>query len=121
MRTPVLAAALAAILAACAGTADPGGPPVDEARVGLVEWDITASATRLADGPVSFDVTNAGTTAHDLRIEADGRQLAATPLLDPGQGATLTVDLVDAERVLLICAVPGHRKQGMRRQLPVGP
>lgn len=109
------------VVAGCAGPPDPEKPPAAEARVGLVEWDITASVTRLAAGPVTIEVTNAGTPAQDLRIEADGRQPAATPLLDPWQRTTLTADVADAKQVLLTCTLPGHAAQGMRRQLPVGP
>jgi hypothetical protein len=100
------------------GTARAGGPPVAQARVGLIEWEITTTARALAAGPVTLDVTNAGTTVHDLRIKGD-RADGQTARLGPGQTATLTIDLAGERRVELWCTVPGHRSQGMDTHLSV--
>jgi hypothetical protein len=40
--------------------AQPVGPPATQARVGLIEWDITTSSNVLAEGDVELAVTNAG-------------------------------------------------------------
>src|SRR5713226_9570483 len=55
-------------LTACGSAGAPlgTGPPVAFARVGLVEWRIATTAGALVGGPVTLEVTNAGSTAHDL-------------------------------------------------------
>jgi hypothetical protein len=106
-------------MSGCHGATPPaGGPPVAHARVGLIEWEITTTAGALTAGPVTLDVTNAGTTVHDLRIKGD-RADGQTARLGPGQTATLTIDLAGERRVELWCTVPGHRSQGMDTHLPV--
>ncbi|HMC43559.1 MAG TPA: hypothetical protein VKI20_11165 [Acidimicrobiales bacterium] len=95
-----------------------GGPRADHARIGLIEWEITASAGKLVAGPVTLQVTNAGTTAHDLRVQGR-RAVAQTVILAPGQSATLAVDLTGERQVQLWCTVAGHRAQGMHRRIPV--
>lgn len=107
------------LLAGCGGAASPaGGPPAGEAKVGLIEWEITTSAPALLAGPVVLEVTNAGSSAHDLRVEAGGVD-AALATLAPGEGATLELDVPAGSEALLYCTLPGHRTQGMERRLPV--
>ena len=59
-----------------------------------------------------------GGTVHNLTIEEGpdpekpSRELAATPDVQPGDSAELTVDL-DPGAYALVCTVPGHREQGM--------
>lgn len=119
MRLAAGALGLAVLTAACGSTdADAAGPAASTTRVGLIDWEITTAAQTLQSGPVTLDVTNAGATEHDLRVSGE-RVDAATPVLAPGEQATLVVDLDGESRVLLWCSVPGHRAQGMERRLPV--
>ncbi|MDP8978501.1 MAG: cupredoxin domain-containing protein [Actinomycetota bacterium] len=107
-------------VAGCAGTAPSDtGPAASQARVGLTEWEVATSASALSQGPVRLRVTNAGATAHNLVISGeDGR--VESPLLAPGEQASIAVDLAGEDEVLLWCDVPGHREQGMERAVPVG-
>jgi uncharacterized cupredoxin-like copper-binding protein len=110
--------ALLAFSACNGSTTQSGGPRSDHARVGLVEWEVTSSVRALAAGPVTLQVTNAGTTAHDLRVR--GRRAdKQTVVLAPGQTATLQVDLTGERQVELWCTVAGHRAEGMDRRIPV--
>jgi hypothetical protein len=112
-----LLVALAMAATACSSAAGPAiGPPADTARVGLIEWDITASAEALTEGTVTLEVTNAGTTAHDLRISGGGQE-KATPMLPAGDTATVTIQVDAGDEMVLWCSVPGHREQGMERRL----
>jgi nitrite reductase (NO-forming) len=108
------------ILSGCqGGAAAVSGPPVTDARVGLVEWQVATSAGALKAGPVTLQVTNAGTTEHDLRVRGvhvDGH----TARLSPGQKTVLSLDLTGERRVELWCTVPGHRAEGMHTTLRVG-
>ncbi|MBW3601148.1 MAG: cupredoxin domain-containing protein [Actinobacteria bacterium] len=118
--TRVLRLVLLLAVAGCAATATPAaGPAATQARVGLTEWEVATSAPALSERPVRLTVTNAGATAHNLVVSGgDGR--VASPLLAPGEKASIAVDLTGEDEVMLWCDVPGHREQGMERVLPVG-
>jgi hypothetical protein len=118
LRSAVLLTLMLAV--GCASTnAQPLGPPAAQARLGLIEWDITTSAEVLADGDVELVVTNAGATVHDLRLVGE-RTDEHIDVLDPGEAATVRLDLEGERRLQLWCTVPGHRGQGMERSLAVG-
>jgi hypothetical protein len=119
-RWVTIVVACAFLAAACGGEEGGGvsGPPTAEARIGLIEWEVTSSAGALLDSRVTLVVTNAGSTAHDLRVRGDGVS-ARTPLLSPGQRATLTVDARGQRQLELWCGVAGHRAEGMHRTVPV--
>jgi uncharacterized cupredoxin-like copper-binding protein len=68
-------------------------------------------------GPVTLDVVNEGTTAHDLAVEGDGVD-DKTKLLEGGQRAKLAVSLKPGT-YKLYCTVPGHEQQGMKADLAV--
>lgn len=107
----LLAAAL--LLAACSSSpVESSVEPTGQVRVGLTDFEITSSAPVLVDGDVTMKVTNAGATAHDLRIV--GRAVDAhVPLLAPGESTSLTLDVGGEQQLRLWCTVPGHRAQGM--------
>ncbi|GAA4431253.1 hypothetical protein GCM10023169_35600 [Georgenia halophila] len=93
-----------------------GGPT--EVRVGLMEWGIEIAADELAAGETTLVVTNAGATGHDVAVEGAAGSWR-TPVLGPGEQATLTITAVAGEQLQLICTVPGHAEQGMRTELAV--
>jgi hypothetical protein len=111
--------ALLVVAAGCTtSSAQPAGPPAEAARIGLIEWDVTTSSQVLADDEVELVATNAGTTAHDLRLVGE-RTDAYVELLQPGETADLQLDLEGERTLQLWCTVPGHRDQGMARSLSV--
>ena len=117
--TRSLVVALAIVMVGCSPATQPTqGPPTDTARIGLTEWDITSSATALTDGLVTLEITNAGTTTHDLRV-SNGDREEASPMLAPGETFRLTFRAVGDDEITLWCSLPGHRQQGMERELPV--
>lgn len=116
------AAALGVLLAACSGSAPqaaaaPADLPASQLRIGLSEWKITTDVDRLAAGTVDLTVTNAGSTAHDLRVSFDGVATTTTRLLQPGERERLTIDAPPTTTVALWCTVPGHDAQGMHTTL----
>ena len=109
---------LAAMAVACAPPA-PAVPQTasNDVRVGLTEWDVIASATAVSAGQLRLTVTNAGTTAHDLRVA--GATRGGTRLLAPGESQKVTLDVAVSGTLQLWCDVAGHRDQGMTLELPV--
>lgn len=97
--TPAQAAAPAASATAVAVTA--------------AEFKFTLSKTTVPHGDVAFTVVNRGKVAHNFWI--DGK---ATPLISPGQSATLRVTLEPGTSTYL-CTVPGHAAAGMKGSLTV--
>lgn len=83
----ICALALLLVTGCGGGAAATQGPPATDARVGLMEWEVTSSAGALAAGPVTLEVTNAGTTAHDLRVAGDRAETAVATIV-PGERAT---------------------------------
>ena len=118
MRRSVLVAVAMAATACSGASAPAAGPPADTIRVGLTEWDIASSAGALTYGSVTLEVTNAGATAHDLRVSGPGVE-TATPMLSSGETAIVTIEADAGDEILLWCGVPGHREQGMELRLPV--
>lgn len=90
-----------------------------EVRVGLVDYDITTPSVAVRPGSVTLRVTNAGQTAHDLRV-AGQETTARLATLDPGEADTLEFEVSEGEDELTLwCTLPGHRQQGMETTLPV--
>ena len=116
-------ASAALILGACARPASPApaaGPPASQARIGLVEWGFTSSASALIAGPVELEVTNAGSTPHDMQVLVGDEVVAATEVLRPGETQMLRADLTGArEASVLLCTLPGHEAQGMVDEIEV--
>lgn len=117
-RAPALLV-LALLLAGCA--AAPSAVTTDAAngiRVGLTEWQIALAPAAALPGEITLDVTNAGSAAHDLRVDG-AAEPAGLPLLQPGDSATLIVRVAPGKALTLWCSVPGHRDFGMEARLPV--
>jgi uncharacterized cupredoxin-like copper-binding protein len=81
--------------------------------VTAAEFKFTLSKTSVPHGDVVFTVVNRGKVAHNFWI--DGK---ATPLVSPGQSATLRVTL-DRGTSTYLCTVPGHAAAGMKGSLTV--
>ena len=123
---------LAAALTACGGSSgsDSSGsdrpaargattaPAGDTIRVGLTEWEILTSVTTVPSGSVSFRVTNAGATEHDLVVQGRAGTWR-TDDLAPGAVQRLTIRATRGESLRLWCSEPGHEVQGMHTTLRV--
>ena len=86
------------------------------ATASLVDFEIELSETEMAAGEYEFEVTNDGDASHDLVIERDGEDVAATQVLSSGGSETLAVTLEPGEYVFY-CSVGNHRGMGM--EIPV--
>src|SRR5579872_1042453 len=77
------------------------------------EFSFTLSASSAPAGIINFVVTNTGTQEHDFSIAGHG-----TPTLEPGQTATLTVNLA-AGTYNYACTIGEHASFGMQGQFTV--
>lgn len=130
------------LVAGCASSGgSPSAAPASSAAgssvaVELSEWKVTSTPATAAAGPVTFAVTNKGTTIHefvvvktDLKADtlpvADHKidESALTPVdeiedIEAGANPTLDVDL-DAGHYVLLCNIETHYEQGMHADLDV--
>lgn len=67
-------------------------------------------------GPITLQVTNAGTMEHDLTIAKLNKTTGA---IAPGKTVTLELGNVDAGEYEVICTVAGHAGSGMKTTLKV--
>ena len=126
LRRLAVAPVLLALVTGCGAEAETGGsglaarstPASRHApvRVGLTEWTIVASRSRVPSGRLSLVETNAGATIHDLVVR-DSLGTWETPDLHPGEQTRLTVRAGPHETLQLWCSMPGHRAQGMHTTL----
>jgi uncharacterized cupredoxin-like copper-binding protein len=90
------------------------------------EFGFKLSTKTFAHGTVTFTVTNAGTIPHDFKVCAKVTKTAAdtctgkvTPMISPGQKATLKATFKTAGTYEYLCTVPGHATAGMKGLLKV--
>ena len=103
--TLVLAAIAIAALAP-AQLASAGADP----QVSAKEFSFKLSAKSIAKpGLVTFDVRNAGSIAHDFKINGK-----TTPLIAPGKTERLVVRFKRKGQYRYLCTVPGHAEAGMK-------
>ncbi|GEM_PF-667398 len=76
------------------------------------EMFIELSEDSFSAGTYSFEVTNNGRMPHDFVVEQGGSDVAATEVLQPGESATLEVELAPGDYVFY-CSVGAHRAAGM--------
>jgi hypothetical protein len=111
----LLATAVAAALAACAGCGEPAPVAVDATplRLTLSEYRVAPQAVRVPAGRVTIVVRNDGTMVHRLQIRSADRTrtLAATPPLRPGASARIVVELAPGTYVDL-CSQDRHDTLG---------
>jgi uncharacterized cupredoxin-like copper-binding protein len=128
IRITVLSALLALALSACTSKTSPdaAAPPPNQAaataggaaiNVTLKEMTVTLDKTQAEAGTTTFVVQNTGHIPHNFAIKGNGVE-QKTPLLEPGQSATLTVEL-SRGTYEYECAVPGHAMAGMQGTLTV--
>ena len=83
------------------------------------EMFIELSEDSYSAGTYTFEVTNNGRMPHDFVVEQGGSDVAATEVLQPGQSATLEVELAPGDYVFY-CSVGAHRAAGMEVPVTVG-
>jgi uncharacterized cupredoxin-like copper-binding protein len=96
-------------------TASGGGG--ETVAISETEYKIDPADPSVKAGSVTFDVSNDGTTAHDLEIEGNGIE-EVTDTIEPGGSAQLTVDL-EPGTYEMYCTIGGHADLGMEGEVTV--
>ncbi len=109
--------------AACGGSTSNGKAEVKSAPasfdVSLTEFKITpATISAPANRPVTFNVSNDGTTTHTFAVDT-GNGVKVTPELAAGTSASLSVPALAAGTYRYYCTIPGHEDLGMVGTLTV--
>jgi plastocyanin len=76
------------------------------------DFSIALDEDSLAAGAYEIQVANQGRATHDLVVERDGKDVAASDSIGPGESTTLTVTLEPGEYVFY-CSIGNHRSMGM--------
>jgi uncharacterized cupredoxin-like copper-binding protein len=93
-----------------------GEPESQVLQILLKDLEIEPPTLEAHPGSLTIEVANQGQVEHNFALEG-----AATPMLQPGQSATLEVPSLPSGTYEFICEVPGHADAGMRGTLTVGP
>src|SRR6266576_5208175 len=90
-----------------------------QVTVRLSEWNVQLSEQTVAEGSVTFAVTNAGSIPHAFEIEGHGIE-KETDQIQPGSTATLTLTLkLGTYEVYCPVGEGSHQKLGMETHLKV--
>jgi uncharacterized cupredoxin-like copper-binding protein len=118
----LIALGLIAILAlagcgggAAAGTTGGSGQSVN-VKLSEMKFD-PDSLTAKAGQPITLNVQNAGTVAHDFSIRGTSPEVSVT--VDAGKTATKTFTIDKAGTYEVYCNQPGHEAAGMKATLTV--
>lgn len=109
-----------------AGGKQGGGKPKASTGGATTTLQLAADGSNLAydkteleakAGKVTIDFDNPSPIAHDVAIEQNGKEVAATELISEGEDS-VTADLKPGTYTFL-CTVPGHAEAGMQGTLTV--
>ena len=117
-RTLRYAIALAGVClaGAIAVSSSSGTTATTKVTVKMVDYRFRLSTKTVKKGTVVFTVINRGQVPHIFEIQSLSKQ---TPLLQPGQRATLRVRFRKAGRYYYLCPVGNHVLYGMAGYLRV--
>ena len=90
--------------------------------IALGEWAVTPEARAIRPGPVTFVVSNRGTTRHGFELQREddeeGGSKVETAFIGPGESVRVKLDLRPGVHKLE-CNVEGHDDMGMETLLRV--
>ena len=86
--------------------------------VTAVHFEFQLDTMDLPAGEYEIGLTNGGDATHDLVVEKDGVDVAASDKLRPGESTTVRVSLEPGQYVFY-CSVGNHRARGMEVEVTV--
>ena len=94
--------------------------PSTSVGLGMREYRFSVYRPSVHAGRITFNMTNFGEDAHNLRLTGPGGyRSAVSPDVEAGERARFTVHLRRAGTYRLVCLKPGHAAKGMRATLRV--
>jgi plastocyanin len=94
--------------------------PSTPVGLGMREYRFSVYRPSVHAGRITFNMTNFGEDAHNLRLTGPGGyRSAVSPDVEAGERARFTVHLRRAGTYRLVCLKPGHAAKGMRATLRV--
>ncbi|MGC1165665.1 MAG: plastocyanin/azurin family copper-binding protein [Solirubrobacterales bacterium] len=96
-------------------TSGPGGTIALAADATDIAYDKASLSSK--PGKVTIDFTNPSALEHDVAIEADGEEIAATEVIAESE-TSVSTELAPGTYTFF-CTVPGHREAGMEGELSV--
>jgi plastocyanin len=85
-------------------------------EVSSVDFSFELAEDSFSPGTYEITLTNEGGATHDLVVERDGEDVAASEQIGPGESSTFEVTLEEGDYVFY-CSVGNHRSMGM--EVPV--
>jgi plastocyanin len=113
-------------IAACGGGAKGGGGPTVTVPKGQAvkvagheyKFDPANVVVTGGGGPVTIEFKNAGSQAHNLRLQKDGQDVGGTSTFQGGDTESAKVTLTPGTYTML-CSVGNHESLGMKGKLTV--
>jgi uncharacterized cupredoxin-like copper-binding protein len=119
--TATTTSATSAASSSVAATGSPGGSGA-AAQQSLtateVDFKISLDKSTLTPGAYSIRVVNNGNTTHAFNVEENGKDVASSDPIQPGQSTTLALNLVPAQ-YSFYCPIDNHRAMGMQLNVTV--
>lgn len=120
LAAPLVAALVLTVVAGCGGSGG-GSQPAGSVKVVMTEFKFDPSTISVKPGKATFFLVNAGGVAHNMIVlDAVGKRVAASELVQAGNSSVFTVDGLTAGSYRIICDQPGHEAAGMKGTLTVG-
>lgn len=122
MKRASLLAALTLVTLGTAAACGGGRPaqPAGSIKVDMTEFKFDPAAISAGSGKVTFYLVNSGSVSHDLVVFGpDGKRIAGSELVQPGNASVLTIDNLSAGSYRFVCDQPGHEESGMKGTLAI--
>ena len=104
--------------AGCRGSAVP--QPPGSTKVSLSDFAFSPNSLAGKPGENVFYLVNVGKQSHDMAVvAADGKQVAKSDLVSPGDATVFKVNLGAPGAYRIICTQPGHEDAGMKGALTI--
>jgi plastocyanin len=101
---------------AAGGTSESESSETQAIEVSSVDFSFELDEDTFSAGTYEITLTNEGGATHDLVVERDGEDVAASEQIGPGESSTFEVTLEEGEYVFY-CSIGNHRSMGM--EVPV--
>ena len=111
------ACVLLTTVAACGGGGG-SSQPAGSTKVTLTDYKFAPADLNVKSGKAVFFLVNSGGVSHDMVVlSPDGKRVAGSELVQPGNSSVFTVDNLPAGNYRVICDQPGHEDLGMKATL----